>query len=149
MEDLSCTVHESPPADFKPQVEIAANYVEFDGKILLLQKNFHGVLRWGVPAGKLEPGELPLPAALRELQEETGIVRERSQAWQLGSLYIRRPKVDFVFHVFQVQVEQQPAVVLSKEHLDFAWVDYAKLKRLELIPGAETTYLYYQRTKRG
>ena len=38
-----------------------------------------------VPAGKLEPGEDPLSAALRELEEETGMVAERVQ--HIGELY--------------------------------------------------------------
>lgn len=31
---------------------------------------------WGVPCGKLEPGESPADAALRELKEETGLLGE-------------------------------------------------------------------------
>ena len=38
-----------------------------------------------IPAGKLEPGEDPLCAALRELEEETGMVAERVQ--HIGELY--------------------------------------------------------------
>ena len=40
---------------------------------------------WELPAGKLEPGEEPLPAAMRELSEETGLTAERWTA--LGMLY--------------------------------------------------------------
>lgn len=38
-----------------------------------------------LPAGKLEPGEDPLPAAKRELSEETGLEAERWTA--LGAMY--------------------------------------------------------------
>ncbi|MGW4734490.1 NUDIX hydrolase [Streptomyces shenzhenensis] len=31
---------------------------------------------WGVPCGKLEPGETPADGALRELKEETGLLGE-------------------------------------------------------------------------
>ena len=31
---------------------------------------------WGVPCGKLEPGESPVDGALRELKEETGLLGE-------------------------------------------------------------------------
>ncbi len=40
---------------------------------------------WELPAGKLEPGEEPLPAAKRELSEETGLEADR---WtELGAVY--------------------------------------------------------------
>ncbi len=40
---------------------------------------------WELPAGKLEPGEEPLPAAMRELSEETGL---EAETWEeLGSIY--------------------------------------------------------------
>ena len=38
-----------------------------------------------IPAGKLEPGEDPLKAALRELEEETGTVAEKIE--HIGELY--------------------------------------------------------------
>ena len=38
-----------------------------------------------IPAGKLEPGEDPLEAALRELEEETGTVAEKIE--HIGELY--------------------------------------------------------------
>ena len=30
--------------------------------------------KWGLPGGKINAGETPFPAAIRELQEETGVV---------------------------------------------------------------------------
>lgn len=41
-----------------------------DGVVTLLLRAFH---HWDFPKGLLEDGEQPLEAALRELQEETGI----------------------------------------------------------------------------
>lgn len=40
-----------------------------DGTMLLIQRNG----RWDLPKGKMEPGETLLEAALREVEEETGI----------------------------------------------------------------------------
>jgi ADP-ribose pyrophosphatase len=38
-----------------------------------------------VPAGKLEPGEAPLPAAMRELSEETGLLADKIDS--IGTFY--------------------------------------------------------------
>lgn len=58
-----------------------------DGEVIMVRQfryAFENVLL-EVPAGKLEPGEDPLSAALRELEEETGMVAERVQ--HIGELY--------------------------------------------------------------
>ena len=48
-----------------------------DGTMLLIQRNG----RWDLPKGKVEPGETLLQAALREVEEETGISVD---SWQLA-----------------------------------------------------------------
>lgn len=61
--------------------------VDEDGAIALVRQ-FRYPFRdhlWELPAGKLEPGEDPFPAARRELSEETGL---EADTWTpLGSLY--------------------------------------------------------------
>lgn len=64
----------SPPA--RPTVSLAAAVVIRDGHVLAVRRSFGerflpGV--WGVPCGKLDPGETPESAVLRELFEETGL----------------------------------------------------------------------------
>jgi ADP-ribose diphosphatase len=50
-----------------------------DGRILLVRQYRHAVgqFLWELVAGRIEPGESPLAAARRELQEETGYVARR------------------------------------------------------------------------
>lgn len=50
-----------------------------DGRILLVRQYRHatGQHLWELVAGRVEPGEKPLPAARRELQEETGYSARR------------------------------------------------------------------------
>lgn len=45
-----------------------------DGRVLLIgqYRYTHGGTHWELPAGRLEPGESPEQAAVRELREETG-----------------------------------------------------------------------------
>ena len=61
--------------------------VDGEGKITLVRQYRYpfGRALLELPAGKLEPGEEPLPAAKRELSEETGL---EAGSWQLlGELY--------------------------------------------------------------
>ncbi len=57
---------------------VAVALIDPDGRILLSQrpegKNLAGL--WEFPGGKVEPGERPEPALIRELREELGVAVE-------------------------------------------------------------------------
>jgi len=59
----------------RPLVPIAIAVVEHEGKYLLQQRTSGQVLagKWEFPGGKIEPGETPAEAAVRETLEETGL----------------------------------------------------------------------------
>ena len=61
--------------------------VDEDGTVAIVRQFRYpfGTHLYELPAGKLEPGEEPLPAAMRELSEETGLEAERWE--ELGALY--------------------------------------------------------------
>ncbi|MBU2075021.1 MAG: NUDIX hydrolase [Actinobacteria bacterium] len=51
--------------------------VDRHGRLLLQERDEHPVIdpeKWGMCGGHLEPGEDPLTGAVRELEEETGVV---------------------------------------------------------------------------
>ena len=56
----------------KPTVRVVAAVIESDGKYLITQRMPHAVmpLLWEFPGGKVEDGELPDQAIVRELSEE-------------------------------------------------------------------------------
>ena len=76
---------------------------------------------WELPAGKLEPGEEPLPAAKRELSEETGLEAER---WtELGVLYATPGYCTEKLHLFLAEgLRQGEAHPDPNEFLDVARV---------------------------
>ncbi len=64
-----------------------------------------------VPAGKLEKGEDPLEAAMRELSEETGL--SAKNVIYLGELYTTPALIDEVIHMYLAT-----DLVEGKQHLD-------------------------------
>jgi len=60
---------------FTPLVVVAVALLRADGRVLMQQRpqiSMHGGL-WEFPGGKVEPGENPEHAAVRELEEELGL----------------------------------------------------------------------------
>lgn len=61
----------SPPLQF-PRLGASA-CVWRDGRVLLIERAKPPIGMWSLPGGHVEPGETAAAAALRELQEETGL----------------------------------------------------------------------------
>lgn len=144
-------VYEKEPKGFIAQVHVAACYVETGEKLLLLRlaADRSEAGRWGVPAGKLEQGETPRQAAVRELYEETGISVAKNQAQALGSLYMQKPHINYVYHLFQIHLKTAPEVRLSAEHDTYLWASKEDLERQPLMAGAEDALSYYTQTRRN
>jgi 8-oxo-dGTP diphosphatase len=62
-------------AELKMLLVVAVALIDADGRVLLAQrppgKSMEGL--WEFPGGKVDPGELPEAALIRELREELGI----------------------------------------------------------------------------
>ena len=74
----------------RPLVPIAVAVVIHDGRYLLQQRASKQVLagKWEFPGGKIEPGETPFAAAVRETREETNLaVRAEQTILELRHAY--------------------------------------------------------------
>jgi 8-oxo-dGTP pyrophosphatase MutT (NUDIX family) len=69
---------------------------------------------WSVVGGEVEPGEDPLVAGLRELEEETGIEIEPNDARVIGSTVRHQPDSSSRYTTFVVRVPQS----MSKRRMD-------------------------------
>lgn len=71
--------------------------VDRRGWILLQERDEHAVIapeRWGLTGGHVEPGEEMLAAAVRELEEETGIVLEPEELHLVGEYDVHHVETD-------------------------------------------------------
>ncbi len=136
------TVYTEIPPRFHPVVEASAIYCVHDKHLLLVKRHpskDHG-LTWGVPAGKLDPGETNIQAAVRELYEETGIVVDETDLDFLKTLYVKGT-VDFLFHMFFLDMDHKHPITLPKNELiESAWVPFKEVKRLPLVPGGAAAF---------
>ncbi|MDP1836551.1 MAG: NUDIX hydrolase [Chlamydiales bacterium] len=142
------TVFEKPPLDFAATLEVVATYVHLDGKVLFLKlsPNKREAGKWGVPAGKLDAGETPVVGAKRELFEETGLDIDVSLFKSLKALYMRKPDMDYIYHLFSVNVTQPSQIYLSPEHCTYQWVTQSEAHSLPLMGGAKEPLDIYFKT---
>ncbi|MEM1010651.1 MAG: NUDIX domain-containing protein [Planctomycetota bacterium] len=128
-----------------PGVDFVAVYVVRNGQ------NGHEVLQmlrapdlylggvWAFPGGKVEPGEAPAAAALRELREETAIETQQIDAFSYLS------HVETIFHPdwpelkhrasFCCRVAADVNVTINEEHTDFRWIGRRRFSRDVVWPG--------------
>jgi 8-oxo-dGTP pyrophosphatase MutT (NUDIX family) len=110
-------------------------------ELLLLRRASHRPLPglWQCVTGSIEPGERVTLAALRELDEETGIAADSIEAFydlDLVNQFLW-PDVDGVLSevVFAVRVGVGVEPVLSAEHDRFRWVDPEEAIRSSVWPS--------------
>jgi 8-oxo-dGTP pyrophosphatase MutT (NUDIX family) len=76
---------------------------------------------WSLPKGKLEPGETPAEAAVREVDEETGARCVLGRA--LGTIqYVDRKGRDKIVHWWMMEVESTRPFVPNAEVDEIRWI---------------------------
>lgn len=105
-------------------------YVE-QGRVLLVRqyRYAYGESIYEIPAGKLEKGEDPSLAALRELEEEAGI-----RAKRLELLYVNYPTPGYTnekIYIYRAYEGEQVSSHLDDgEFLDVEWIELDKVKEM-------------------
>lgn len=78
---------------------------------------------WEIVHGKIDAGERPELAALRELREETGLAAQRLYNITLGGFYLHRQGVVGLSVVFCAMIStDSPDPVMADEHDAFEWL---------------------------
>ena len=132
-------VHEVQPVGFVPAIKVCGAFIQHDDQFLLLKRHpdkSHGN-HWNLPAGKLEVGETTLDAALREVEEECGIILNKEHMAFLGVLYFVSADVNFEFHIYFSKFEDKPSIFLADdETIDSKWWSPEDIIE-PLIPGGK------------
>jgi type II secretory ATPase GspE/PulE/Tfp pilus assembly ATPase PilB-like protein/8-oxo-dGTP pyrophosphatase MutT (NUDIX family) len=89
---------------------------------------------WEIVHGSIEAGELPEQAAVREVQEETGLRVSRLYSVTINSFYMPAAKVVTAAVVFAAFVDEPGAVTLGVEHDAHEWLSPADAKARFIWP---------------
>lgn len=121
---------------------VACALVDTDGRVLIAQrppgKQLAGL--WEFPGGKLEPGETPEQALVRELREELGI--EVTQACLAPFVFTTHAYESFHLLMPLWLCRRWSGVVQAREHSAVAWVKPAKLADYPMPPADEPLVAY-------
>ncbi|CAN5348522.1 (deoxy)nucleoside triphosphate pyrophosphohydrolase [soil metagenome] len=122
---------EEKPAPPTTVVVVAAIIAREDGTILIAQRPPGGNLAgfWEYPGGKVEPGEDPRDALVRECQEELGCDVEVGAVYE--TIFHRTPTRSFLllFYVARViRCEPRPM-----EQNELAWVTPAAMRDYPIL----------------
>lgn len=116
------------PAEQEPG--IAAAVVVRDDRVLLVRRRVEeGALSWQFPAGKIEPGESPEQAAVRETQEETGLT---VAATKILGQRVHPVTQRFITYAACHVVSGSASVADAEEVADVRWCAHSELS--EYVP---------------
>lgn len=111
----------------------AAVIVDADGRLLLVRKR--GTSAFMQPGGKIEPGEEPRKALVRELREELGLSVEPAMLRPLGACSARaanEPDATVVADLFETPLAGTPLPAAEIEEM--IWIDPAGHDGIVLAP---------------
>lgn len=118
-------------------IEVVAAIITYNQKILCMQRG-QGMydyvsFKYEFPGGKIEPGETPKDALLREIYEEMELQLEQAKAHFFLTIEHQYPDFFIKMHSFVCPVESDQFTLT--EHIDFKWMDKKDLLKLPWAPA--------------
>jgi 8-oxo-dGTP diphosphatase len=123
-----------------PSTDVAINILRSsDGRVLMAERTGRQVAAgfWELPGGKVDPGETPQAAALRELEEEIGVQALAVRPWiRYEHLYRTRR-----LRLFFFRIERWSGTPTGREGQRIAWVDPAAPEVAPILPSVDRVLL--------
>lgn len=122
------------------RIAMKAVIVNDEGKVLILReaKTYSegtNTGRYGVPGGRLNPGEPFLDGLNREVMEETGLEVTVEQPLFVGERFpVIHEVPNQIVMVYFVCRAKSTQVELSDEHDDYQWVSPAEAEAYDIMP---------------
>jgi len=124
---------------------VAVALIDVDGRVLIAKrpqgKSLAGL--WEFPGGKVEPGERPEAALIRELREELGI--EVSESCLAPFVFASHAYDSFHLLMPLYLCRRWDGVVAAREHDALAWVKPDKLSAYPMPPAEEAGHATFHR----
>ena len=114
---------------------VACALIDADNRVLVTQRPEGKALAglWEFPGGKLEPGERPEPALIRELAEELGITVQEACLAPLTFASHAYESFHLLMPLYICRKWQ--GTVTAREHQQLAWVRANKLRDYPMPPA--------------
>ena len=112
-------------------------YIQKDGKTLMLYRNkkendYHEG-KWNGLGGKFEPGESPEECAVREIEEESGLIVKNIKMKGFITFPMFDGKEDW--YVFAFVIDEFEGELIDSPEGQLEWIPNDKLKELNLWDG--------------
>jgi 8-oxo-dGTP diphosphatase len=118
--------------DTRKIIEVVAAIIQDEDKIFATQRGY-GEFKdgWEFPGGKMEPGETPQQALVREIKEE--LDTEIQVGELLDTVEYDYPAFHLTMHCFMCTVKSGDLVL--KEHEDARWLTKDTLDQVDWLPA--------------
>jgi 8-oxo-dGTP diphosphatase len=118
--------------DTRKTIEVVAAIIQDEDKIFATQRGY-GEFKdgWEFPGGKMEPGETPQQALVREIKEE--LDTEIQVGELLDTVEYDYPAFHLTMHCFMCTVKSGDLVL--KEHEDARWLTKDTLDQVDWLPA--------------
>jgi 8-oxo-dGTP diphosphatase len=114
----------------RPRVTGAVVLVRVAGELLLIRSSYRPW--YTVPGGRVQWGEEPRRAALRELAEEVGLAAAPDALRGLGEFVVHHSHIEDHIHAFELRLDARPA--LRVDSREIVWAGFHAEAALDALP---------------